>query len=164
MASVSGTDDDDGGKLCIRANVLAVLAERRIQQGSHQIRLEWIRLENQHRIETKHKMWSTARTEHGGVDCEDLGEGDVGEQREAAAGDAGWPTPSFLGSILVVRLLTSRGGSLRSPPPPPPGSFDDREYAVDVIPPTATPPGSGRGSASQTRREARSGGRWEMHT
>jgi hypothetical protein len=27
------------------------------------------------------------RTEYGGVDCEELGEGDVGEEREAAAGD-----------------------------------------------------------------------------
>jgi hypothetical protein len=30
---------------------------------------------------------SSARTEDRGVDCEELGEGDVGEEREAAAGD-----------------------------------------------------------------------------
>jgi hypothetical protein len=58
----------------------------------------------------------TERTEYRGVDRGELGEGDVGEKRKAAAGEE-----------AGAKLRMSQGGSRHSTPP---GSFDHCEYAA----------------------------------
>lgn len=90
MGPVSG---EDGGEFCIRADVLAVLAENGFKTAP--IRLNQNGLDSRDNAGgdlTKSKLLGRigirgARTEHRGVDCEELGKGDVGEEREAAAGE-----------------------------------------------------------------------------